>query len=161
MTQLGTKHLYLAGPITGISYEDARLGWREEFPKLLQPHIECYSPMRGKDFLKKEMNIGGSPDAMNNMNNAMASPSGILTRDFNDVLTCDAMVANFIGAQRVSIGTCVEFGFAYSLRKPVVMICESKDNPHYHAFLTEIAGYVVSSMKEAAPLVNFLLTPGV
>ena len=36
------KKVYLAGPIAGLSYEEASGGWRKEFPTLLPEHIKCY-----------------------------------------------------------------------------------------------------------------------
>lgn len=164
-----TKSIYLAGPITGLSYTEARNSWRAEFATLVPEHIHCFSPMRAKEFLQSEQVLRGDPGMY--PEKALAIPKGILERDFNDVRTCDAMVANFLGATKASIGTCCEFGFAYALRKPVVMVIEPGQegmvgthrgpNPHFHAFLTEIAGYVVPTLDEAAHIVTHLLTPGV
>lgn len=163
------KTVYLAGPITGLSYDGARNGWRTLFANLVPEHIRCLSPMRAKDFLESEQMLRGDPGMY--PHKVLATPKGILERDFNDVRTCDAVVANFLGAERASIGTCCEFGFAYALRKPVVMVIEPGQegligsargpNPHFHAFLTEIAGYVVPTLDEAAHIVTHLLTPGV
>lgn len=166
-----TKSIYLAGPITGLSYNEARNGWRKEFAALLaDTDIECFSPLRAKDYLESEQVLRGDPGMY--PETAMSSPKGILERDYNDVKERDIMVANFLGATKTSIGTCCEFGFAYSLRKPIIMIIEKPDdagavgsnrgpNPHWHAFLTEMAGYVVHSLEEAAFLARHLLKPGV
>ncbi len=175
------KTVYLAGPITGLSYGDARHGWRKEFASMLDEHIIPLSPMRGKDFLMGEKNLKGDPNMY--PSNALAKPSGILARDRNDVRNCDVMVACFLGAKdHPSLGTAVEFGWADAYRKPVVMVIEedttipyvNKDgitmheinsleipNIHLHAFLTEIAGYRVNDLEEAAQIVRCLLTPGV
>lgn len=151
--------IYLAGPITGLSYEDARNGWRRRFKELLgNTHIKCFSPMRGKDFLAGEKSIKGNP--LMYADKAMATSKGILGRDHFDVQNCDVVVANFLGAERVSIGTCVEFGWASAYRKPVVMIVDD-NNLHNHAFLHEIATYVVKTPEEAAFLTKTLLTEGV
>lgn len=125
------KMLYLAGPITGCTYNDARYGWRKTFADALQTrmaergtnHLECFSPMREKEFLEKEQCIDGSADYESL--HGFGTPQGILTRDHNDVRTCDAMIACFLGATKVSIGTCVEFGFAHSYRKPLIMVMEA------------------------------------
>lgn len=120
------RKIYLAGPITGWTYNDARYGWRKEFADLLAhrgaDHIECYSPMREKEFLEKDQCIGGEADYESL--HGFGTPHGILTRDHNDVRNCDAMVACFLGATKASIGTCVEFGFAWSYRKPIIMVME-------------------------------------
>ena len=174
------KSVYLAGPITGLTYGDARHGWREEFAAMMPTHIISLSPMRGKDFLMGEKNLKGDPDMY--PTNPLARPSGILARDRNDVRTCDVVVACFLGAMNhPSIGTAVEFGWADAYRKPLVMVVEDdptksylKDgmtmqkintnetrNIHLHAFLTEIAGYRTNNLEEAAQIVKCLLTPGV
>lgn len=121
-----SKTIYLAGPITGLNYDDARNGWRKTFANILKAreanHIHCFSPMREKEFLEKDQCIEGTADYESL--HGFGTPQGILTRDHNDVHNCDVMVANFTGAKKVSIGTCVEFGFAHSYRKPAIIIME-------------------------------------
>ena len=153
------KTVYLAGPITGLTYGDARHGWRKEFALMLPPHIIPLSPMRGKDALMGETDIQGDPDMYSS--NALCSAFGVVTRDRNDVKNCDVMVACFLGVDHASLGTAVEFGWADIYRKPVIMVIEDKDNIHLHAFLTEIAGYRINNLEEAAQIVRCLLTPGV
>lgn len=155
------RSCYLAGPITGLSYEDARYTWRHEFASILRVNgsdIECFSPMRQKDFLAGQQCTGDAV-SLNGHGNALARPSGILTRDFNDVRSRDAVVACFLGAKRVSIGTVWEIGVAYSHKKPLVVVMEP-GNLHDHLFITETAGYVVPTLAEAAHIVASLLSPG-
>lgn len=167
MTQ--KRKIYLAGPITGLSYGEARHGWREEFSKIVEPHghIECYSPMRAKNFLEKSNKIAGTADSYGK-DSPFGQALGILGRDHNDVFTCDAMVANFLGAKMGSLGTAAEFGFAYAYRKPIIMVIEPAEldytkntNPHHHVFLTSMAAYVVNDLETAADVVASLLTPGI
>lgn len=161
MLTLLPKKLYLAGPITGLSYDDAAGGWRQVAADLLarqSPHILPYSPMRAKEFLKNNQvmpHVGDELDALP----ALARPEGIITRDFNDVSTADAILANLHGAKRISIGTVWEIGAAYALRKPVVLVCEP-GNVHEHAFVTHTVGYRVHTLEEAIPIIGSLLTPG-
>ena len=56
------KTVYLAGPITGLTYSAARHGWREHFAEMLPAHILPVSPMRGKDFLRGEKSLKGDPN---------------------------------------------------------------------------------------------------
>ncbi len=157
------KSIYLAGPITGLPYGEARNGWREAFVKLMadqSPHIECFSPMRAKEFLEGEQSLQCTGEELESLGVALASPRGILTRDFNDVTNRDAMIACFLGAQRVSIGTVWEIGVAFSHHKPVVVVMEPKGNVHDHVFVTHTAGYVVPTIEEAAVILGSLLTPG-
>lgn len=172
MTVFPKKTVYLAGPITGLSYVDARKGWRADFAALMPEHVHCLSPMRAKEFLEGEENLDGSPSMY--PDHLLASPSGIVTRDRNDVRTSDTVVFNFLGADKASVGSCIELGWGDAFRKPMVMIVENEGivhpacdgfdsiiNPHWHCMATEIAGYVTPSLKEAAHVVAHLLTPGV
>lgn len=158
------KSVYLAGPITGLTYGEARNGWRKEFADLLKtqsPHIECYSPMRAKEFLKGQSDLQCKGAELEAVNNALCKPRGILARDSNDVLSRDAIVACFLGADRVSIGTVWELGLAYGARKPGIIIMEPEGNLHDHIFVTHSFGYVVPSLEEAALILGALLTPGI
>ena len=151
------KTVYLAGPITGLSYGEAAQGWREfmEYASVRNGcEWRCLSPMRGKEHLTGQEELLATEGQ-----HYISTNKAIVTRDYNDVSTCDAMVANFLGATRVSIGTCVEFGFAHAHRVPLVLVME-KDNYHNHGFLTEIAGYWVQTLEEAIHVLDNLLTVG-
>ena len=151
------KTVYLAGPITGLSYQDARGGWRGEFVSLLPEHILCVSPMRGKECLSNEKILQGHAKMYDD--NILANASGIVSSDRYDVMNCDAVVANFLGASIVSIGTCIEFGWADAFRKPIIMLHDENDL-HDHAMLNEMAGYVTDDIAAAAAALTRLLTPG-
>jgi nucleoside 2-deoxyribosyltransferase len=113
------KTIYLAGPITGLSYDEARHGWREEFAKKMPPHIFCKSPMRAKQFLKGKKNLSGDPVAYSS--EALATAAGITTRDRFDLMTSDTVVMNVLGVKVGSIGTAQEVGCADAYRVPLVM----------------------------------------
>jgi len=149
-----SKKIYLAGPITGLTYEGATLGWREQIKTLL-PEFDLFSPMRAKDFLASEGVLEGSYGY-----NPMSSENGILGRDHNDVFTCDLMIANFLEDDgNKSLGTAMEFGWAHAYRKPIIMVAE-RDNPHrQHPMLRSASVYIVESLDEAATLAKHLLLP--
>jgi nucleoside 2-deoxyribosyltransferase len=166
---MNKKLVYLAGPITGLSYGEARHGWREEFDDILRTmdvnndHIQCLSPMRGKDHLKALQAIKGTESAYDT---AMSRGSGIVCRDRFDVTRhCDVMVANFLGAKVASVGTCIELGWADAARVPIIVVIEDdgKDvgNPHDHLMAMGVAGYRVSTLEEAVHLLVHLLTPAI
>jgi len=156
--------VYLAGPITGLSYGEARHGWREAFPELFSPvireHVKFYSPMRGKDHLA-EINkiIGGDVYK----SNPITSAAGITTRDHNDVYTSHVMVANFLGAKSGSLGTGIEFGWASAYKVPIVTIMEPEGsgNPHDHLMIKHLSGYIVHDLETAARIVQLILLPGI
>ncbi len=123
--------VYLAGPITGQSYEQTT-NWRERVTPLLGGvNIKAYSPMRGKAYLSKEEKIQDSYS-----DSTMSSITGINVRDYNDVKTADAILVNFLGSgERISIGTVMEIAWARAFQIPIVIVME-KDNIHHHGMLT-------------------------
>ena len=124
------KKIYLAGPISGLTYAEGALGWRETIKALL-PEFDLFSPMRAKDFLATEGVLEGSYDQM-----PMSSTNGILGRDRNDVKTGDLMIACFLeapfrnGETILSLGTAMEFGWADAWRVPVIMVAVPTDCPY-------------------------------
>lgn len=137
--------VYLAGPITGLSFAGCT-SWRDYARSQLHAHrIEGVSPMRHKEYLQDEAKVGDCyPE------HVLSTQKAIVTRDRNDVLNCNAMIANFQDATKVSIGTCIEFGWADSFRKPIIMILPKYDESvHNHAMLRELAGAVVNTVDEA------------
>lgn len=156
--QYPTKTVYLAGPITGLTHDEARYGWRERFAELMPPHILCCSPMRGKEFLQ---DIGVLTSGENYPDNAMSTPSGITTRDYNDVKTCDAIVTCYLESNNMpSLGTAAEYGYAWALHKPIIAIGPADELNLKHVMLQRMRGMRVDTLEEGAKVVTHLLTPG-
>ena len=141
---------YLAGQITDLTFDEAQ-GWREEVtPKLTAAGITVHNPLRAKDFLRdygvlKQNYLHASP---------LSSGKGIVTRDRNDVRTCDIVLMNLKGMDRVSIGCMVEVGWADAWRKPIVMVLDEDTKYYDHEFIKEIAGYIVYDLDDALEVVK-------
>lgn len=151
---MSRKKIYTAGPISGLTFAEGALGWRETIKGLL-PEFDLFSPMRAKDFLAGEGILQGSYEEM-----PMSSTNGILGRDRNDVFTCDLMIANFLEDQgNFSLGTAMEFGWADAWRKPVIMVAEEGNVHRRHPMLRGSSVYVVSTLEDAANLAKHLLLP--
>lgn len=160
--------VYLAGPITGLTYNDAAKGWRREFADMVETNcwpqgtdlsmrLVCYSPMRAKQFLadKGRLHFGDYND------HPLGTKSGIICRDHNDVSTCDLMIACFLEADgNLSLGTAIEFGWAHAYRKPIIMVAQEGDPHRNHPMLAHAAGYIVDNLEAAASLTRFILLPG-
>lgn len=144
--------LYCAGPITGVSYRES-VNWREYVANKLPPHIKAVSPMRGKQYLAGENNIKNSYEE-----HPLNCQKGITCRDRMDVMRCDMILVNFLGANKVSIGSVMEIAWADAWRKPIVLVME-KDNVHSHAMIREVSGFIVSSLDEAIEIVTAVLSP--
>lgn len=144
--------VYLAGPITGTSFGECT-DWREYVKSKFPPEIIALSPMRGKTYLSHEKSISHSYEQM-----PLSSGKGINARDFNDVMRCDLVFVNFIGATKVSIGTVLEIGWAKPLLKPVVLAME-EGNIHEHCMIENSAGFIVPDLDQAIEIAKSVLLP--
>jgi hypothetical protein len=149
---MGEALLYLAGPITGLSYGEST-DWRAEVAAKLPPHIKAVSPMRGKTYLAQRTSIADSYEEI-----VLSSQKGITCRDRFDVLRCDMILVNFLGAQKVSIGSVMEIAWADAFRKPIVLVMESQ-SVHDHAMIREVSGFIVPTLGEAITLVGAIFSP--
>lgn len=149
------RKVYLAGPISGMTFQGSE-EWRDEFKSYIPSgsDIKCFSPLRAKQFLKKKGVIEQSY-----ADNPLSVDRGVMTRDHFDCATSDLVVANFMGVERVSIGTVMEVAWAHSYRKPLILIIEKEGNPHDHPMIREATGFRTESVEEAAYLALTILNP--
>ena len=151
-----SKRVYLAGPISGLSYQECT-EWRDYARQVLgSVGIEVYSPMRFKEYLS-------SIDSMSPLgysNTLLSSPRNIITRDRFDATRCDVMLVNLIGAAQVSIGTVLEMAWADLARIPVVCAIEAEGNVHEHGMLLETVGFRVDNIEDALTVVRAFLIEG-
>lgn len=144
------SRVYLAGPITGLTY-DAADDWRIYAKEQLLP-AQGFDPLRGKEYLRAH---GVLEDQYLEVH-PLSTAHGITSRDRNDVRTADVVLANFLGATRVSIGTMIEFGWADAFRVPVVAVMEP-ENVHRHAMAVEIAGWITESLDDGIGIARTVL----
>lgn len=145
--------VYLAGPITGLSYDGAT-DWRYGVMKALAPEIDAFSPLRGKNYLLGQTTI---QDSYNE--HVMSTSKAIFARDHFDCKRCDALFVNLLGAKRVSIGTVMEIAWAHAYGKIVILVMEREGNVHEHSMLREACAYRVETLEEAVDLTRIMLLP--
>lgn len=158
---MNERTCYLAGPIAGLTSDQA-VEWRDiATNRLMLYNIEALSPMRFKlDLLPAGVplteyyNGTGDEDY-----SPLITPKGVVARDIWDVQRCDGMLVNLLGARKISIGTVLEIGVAYAspIHKPVVLCIEPALNPHCHIMLMEMCGFVVDSLDEGLDLMGRIL----
>jgi nucleoside 2-deoxyribosyltransferase len=149
------NRVYLAGPITGLSYDDA-VDWRKKAKSYLKEfNINAFSPLRGKEFLShiKEFKRTGYDI------HPLSTNRGIMTRDRFDCTNADVLLVNFLGAQTVSIGTVMEIAWADAHRIPIVCCMEGPENPHFHGMILEAIGYRFDNLKDALDTIIVMLNP--
>lgn len=143
---MGSYKIYLAGPILGLSY-DQSTDWRNSASRnLLDLGFTPLSPMRHKEYFG---GFDAMPDAAEKY--PLSSQKGIVARDRNDVLRCDAVLMYLVGAPKASIGTMVELGWADAFRKPIIAVMTPSD-VHWHAFVRELSGFIVPTLGEGIDL---------
>ena len=149
--------VYLAGGIAGLAGAEAT-DWRTDAAYLLaRRDVECLDPMRAKLHLAHQKRIS---DNFNDYANAgvFFTSRGIMTRDFNDVKRCDALLVNLLGLTRPSLGTVMELGWAYAMQKPAVVVMEAECNPHdLHPMIHEAISFRVETMGEGVDVVATVL----
>ena len=147
------KHaVYLAGPISGLTFKDAE-DWRQLFSSAVNSDkIECLSPLRGKEYLRDAGVLhSGTYDK-----SVLTSGKGITRRDYFDCTRSSVVVVNLLGALKPSIGTIMEIAWAYRDQIPSIVIMEP-DNLHHHVMIEEASTYTVETLEEAATTLKFLL----
>lgn len=145
--------VYLAGPIAGVSWDDAN-GWR----RLAQSEIggkgiRCLSPLRGKEKM-----FEGIKQFKTTQYEGVGSDSCIYDRDRSDLERADIVLAHLRCADRVSIGTMFELGWASTLHKFIVVVMD-EGNVHDHPFVRRAASLIVPTLDEACQYIIRTLQP--
>lgn len=147
--------VYLAGPIEGLTREQAT-DWRyAATEELVDLGIECLNPMRGKilDTPIIPKDCREYEDA-----GVFFTPKAIMTRDHNDVMRADALLVNVLGMRQRGIGTVMEIAWAFQLHKPVVMVMEREGNPYdNHPMLSQAIGFRCDTLEEGIDTVATIL----
>lgn len=151
------KTVYLAGPITGLSFGECT-DWREYAIKsLAEENIKGLSPMRGKEYLASLPTISGHGNEYQHMG-VFATSRGVMTRDRFDCTRCDVVLMNLLDAKQVSIGTMMELAWADLSRIPVVCVMEKdKSNVHEHMMVNEAIGFKVETLADGLAIVKAIL----
>lgn len=151
--------VYLAGAIAGLEFGEAT-DWRFIAKhRLGERGVETLNPMRAKEMLGSR-NGGRISTNYHDYERlgAFFTSRGIMTRDFNDVRRCDALLVNLIGLEKPSLGTIMELGWAYALQKPAIVAIEALGNPHdNHPMIHEAMPFRVTTLDEALDSVAVLL----
>lgn len=155
-----SRKIYLAGPVTGTSYQEAH-DWRHLVSVKIEiynqrkstiHHLETINPMFGQESLVGEDNIKSYYE-----NDPLATPQALLQRSYFNVARSDVVLANVANARRLSVGTIMEIGWAYALRKPVVIVMEDDLNPHNSPLITQSAFAIVPYLDDAVTVAISLL----
>ena len=138
---MSSFRVYRGGPITGLTHVEVT-AWRNEVGmKLLAKGIQPVDPMRDTP---RPLG-GGAYDDDPKWLNLNFDPYG---RDRSDIEGSDVILFNFLGAERVSIGSLWELGYASAGGQYIVVVMRP-GNYHDHYFVKKAAAVVVGSLDEA------------
>lgn len=155
-----SKTVYLAGPISGLTYDEAT-GWRlQAQEQLAESGIKAISPLSSAVHLRNHKGLLTDCEIVPGLEclvRAMSTPTGVVTRDKFYCLNTDVMILNLIGSKRVSIGSMVEVGWANARNIPIVLVMEETGNLHEHAFVTECCQFRTTNVNDALRIVKAIL----
>lgn len=136
--------IYLAGPISGRSYDIVMDYYTVTAGILKQAGYDVLCPMTGKQHLKND--AGFKPHGYNEF--PISTDHAIIERDRWMVDQSDIVYANLTNTLFASIGTCMELAWAHDKGKHTIVVME-KNNVHRHAFILEAADIVFETHLEA------------
>jgi nucleoside 2-deoxyribosyltransferase len=154
------RSVYLCGPITGLTFNEAKYGWRAQVHAALTPFgIECLSPMRSKegDHFTDAQQKSLSP--MGSNIDVMSTPRGLTSRDRFDTLRCGLLFCNVVGATKISAGSMIELGWADGKHTPILLVME-KGNIHEHAMVVDLASWIVPTTEEGIEVAKAVFKSG-
>ena len=135
--------IYCVHPISGCSGEEVYDYYVDIKQKLDDIGYDVFVPMYGKSSLRTEKKFKAQ-----DYRTPITCNHAIYTRDKWMVNQSDVILANFTGAQHVSIGSMMELAWSSDKGKHVIVVME-KDNVHRHAFVLESANIVFETLEEA------------
>jgi len=148
--------VYLAGGITGLVGYEAT-DWRVETAECLNDyHIESLDPLRGKKAFEPHSRISNDFHDYEKAG-LFFTDTGIMLRDYNDVRRADALLVNLLGTEKISVGTCMELAWAYSMQKPAVVAIEPSNIHLRHPMVSAAIRIRVSTLDEAISTVASIL----
>lgn len=149
----GTVHL--TGPITGLSYAKAN-GWHVKTRAELEPLGICViSPLRHRGDLEGKSVVD---DATPSETRPLVTDKGLKRRARFDIARSDIVLANFLEADKVSIGSVMEITWADEDKKPVIAVMHA-GNPHDYSLLRDMIAYTVATLEDGLEIVKYLLLP--
>jgi hypothetical protein len=85
----------------------------------------------------------------------------VVDRNKHLIQSSDVVLANFLHAERASIGSIGELFWANAFRVPIIVVREPAGNVHDHAMVNAIASVVTHSLEDGCAAVMNMLRTGV
>ena len=144
--------IYVAGPISGMSYDEVQKYFKTTSHKLEQLGYDVLTPMIGKSALRTELKL-----RTKDYTYPISTNHAIFGRDQWMVRQSDIILCNLENSgERVSIGSMMELAWASMLGKHIIVVLP-KNNIHQHAFVLEAADIIYETYDEALEYLENLI----
>jgi len=141
--------IYLAGPISGKSYDEVINKFNTWSYLLSDMGYVVLNPMSGKGYLSDVVKLEPTFKKEDIDDIPTASDHFIFKRDKWMVQQCDIILADLSTSNRyVSIGTMMELAWASMLGKHTITIMRD-DDIHNHAFVNEASDVIFRNIVDA------------
>ncbi len=138
-------NIYLAGQVSGLSYA-AVMNRRAEIAAMFPAHIFVLNPLDHQKDLK----------GVEVITPFMGDSDAIICECFWMIEYCDLVLVDLIGATQISVGACVEIGYAIRACIPIVVMIRA-DDMHQHPFITVPARFVCDTEAKAVAEISAML----
>ena len=143
------KNVYLAGPVTGRTENEA-LDWRSYVAKRLSAHgINCLSPLRCEPLFGERF-TATNPDPR------FGTAKAIGAKNLFDVQQFDLTLAYLPKEFNPSYGTVGELAWAHAFRKPTVMVSDDQII-HEHPVIDTCSGWKTETLDDAIDIIIAVL----
>ena len=136
--------IYLAGSISGKSYDDVVSRINNTKERLSICGYDCYSPMTAKEHLRNEVKFRAHSYNIS----PISTNHAIFERDKWMVLQCDIILVDLIECELPSFGSIMELAWGALENKYTIVIME-ENNLHQHAFILEAADIIFNDRESA------------
>lgn len=143
MLMVVEPRVYLAGPI-GPGGSESNGPWRLAARQYLEDKgLNVVEPLEASMYDIYDVN---NPNEI----------AKILTeRDRRFSMTSDYLLANFLGAEARSMGTCIELGWASAAHTTIVTVMD-EENPHRHPIVESVSSYIVDNLLQGCKIIASL-----
>lgn len=142
--------VYLAGPIEGLTENQAK-NWRDDTIVSLDQHnIQGISPLRCEPAINGRYDV---PDNGQELDRRFGTPQAIFAKNRHDTTNCDMMLAYM---PKKSVGTLIEMGWAFEAGKQIIL-CTRDDDMINHPVVMGCAGWHVLWLSDAVDIIIGML----
>lgn len=128
--------IYLAGKMTGLSYEDMQ-SWRFEFENRVNKYVKASD-------ITYRVNVFNPCDYYNTVTDKFKTDREVMEFDIYNLKKSDMVVVNLNSQD--SIGTAMEIAIARDNGIPIIALCEHEDE--LHSWLRESCMRICEDMDE-------------